>query len=172
MGSTMHLNPHGDAAIYDTMVRMGRSATKALLVPFVDSKGNFGKAYSRHMSYAAARYTEAKLESRSARSCSATSTKRLSTLCPTTTAPPRSPPCCPLPSRPFWPTTRWASPLAWHPTSAPSIWRNCSERDVALMKDEHHDIGTTMPAPDFVGGGRLCMMKRRCVKFTRMAAAA
>ena len=57
----MHLNPHGDAAIYDTMVRMGRS-NESLLVPFVDSKGNFGKAYSRDMAYAAARYTEAKLE--------------------------------------------------------------------------------------------------------------
>ena len=57
----MHLNPHGDAAIYDTMVRMGRG-NESLLVPFVDSKGNFGKAYSRDMSCAAARYTEAKLE--------------------------------------------------------------------------------------------------------------
>ena len=62
VGSTMHLNPHGDAAIYDTMVRMGRG-NESLLVPFVDSKGNFGKAYSRDMSCAAARYTEAKLES-------------------------------------------------------------------------------------------------------------
>ena len=61
VGSTMHLNPHGDAAIYDTMVRMGRG-NESLLVPFVDSKGNFGKAYSRDMAYAAARYTEAKLE--------------------------------------------------------------------------------------------------------------
>ena len=61
VGSTMHLNPHGDAAIYDTMVRMGRS-NESLLVPYVDSKGNFGKAYSRDMAYAAARYTEARLE--------------------------------------------------------------------------------------------------------------
>ena len=60
VGSTMHLNPHGDAAIYDTMVRMGRS-NESLLVPFVDSKGNFGKVYSRDMSFAASRYTEAKL---------------------------------------------------------------------------------------------------------------
>ena len=61
VGSTMHLNPHGDAAIYDTMVRMGRG-NESLLVPFVDSKGNFGKAYSRDMACAASRYTEAKLE--------------------------------------------------------------------------------------------------------------
>ena len=60
VGSTMHLNPHGDAAIYDTMVRMGRG-NESLLMPFVDSKGNFGKAYSRDMSCAAARYTEARM---------------------------------------------------------------------------------------------------------------
>ena len=61
VGQTMRLNPHGDAAIYETMVRLARG-NGALLVPFVDSKGNFGKVYSRDMAYAASRYTEAKLE--------------------------------------------------------------------------------------------------------------
>ena len=60
VGSTMKLNPHGDAAIYDTMVRLSKGY-EALLLPFVDSKGNFGKHYSRDMSWAAPRYTEAKL---------------------------------------------------------------------------------------------------------------
>ena len=60
VGQTMRLNPHGDAAIYDTMVRLSRGYG-ALLTPFVDSKGNFGKHYSRDMSWAAPRYTEAKL---------------------------------------------------------------------------------------------------------------
>ena len=60
VGSTMKLNPHGDAAIYDTMVRLSKGYG-ALLTPFVDSKGNFGKVYSRDMAYAASRYTEAKL---------------------------------------------------------------------------------------------------------------
>ena len=60
VGQTMKLNPHGDAAIYDTMVRLSRGYG-ALLHPFVDSKGNFGKVYSRDMAWAAARYTEAKL---------------------------------------------------------------------------------------------------------------
>ncbi|MEY8259111.1 DNA topoisomerase (ATP-hydrolyzing) subunit A [Oscillospiraceae bacterium 50-60] len=60
VGQTMRLNPHGDAAIYDTMVRLSRGYG-ALLTPFVDSKGNFGKCYSRDMSWAAPRYTEAKL---------------------------------------------------------------------------------------------------------------
>ena len=61
VGQTMRLNPHGDAAIYDTMVRLSRG-NETLLTPFVDSKGNFGKIYSRDMAYAASRYTEAKLE--------------------------------------------------------------------------------------------------------------
>ena len=61
VGQTMHLNPHGDAAIYETMVRLTRGC-EALLHPFVDSKGSFGKQYSRDMAYAASRYTEAKLD--------------------------------------------------------------------------------------------------------------
>ena len=60
VGRTMQLNPHGDAAIYETMVRLAKGH-EALLVPFIDSKGNFGKVYSRDMAYAASRYTEAKL---------------------------------------------------------------------------------------------------------------
>lgn len=61
VGQTMWLNPHGDSAIYDTMVRLARG-NESLLYPYVDSKGNFGKAYSRDMAYAASRYTEVKLE--------------------------------------------------------------------------------------------------------------
>lgn len=60
VGQTMHLNPHGDAAIYETMVRL-TEGNGSLLIPFIDSKGNFGKQYSRDMAYAAPRYTEAKL---------------------------------------------------------------------------------------------------------------
>ena len=62
VGQTMKLNPHGEAAIYDTMVRLSRGY-EALLYPYVDSKGNFGKFYSRDMACAASRYTEAKLDS-------------------------------------------------------------------------------------------------------------
>lgn len=61
VGQTMRLNPHGDAAIYETMVRLARG-NESLLHPFIDSKGNFGKVYSRDMAYAASRYTEAKLD--------------------------------------------------------------------------------------------------------------
>ena len=60
VGQTMRLNPHGDSAIYETMVRLSKG-NESLLMPFIDSKGNFGKAYSRDMAYAASRYTEAKL---------------------------------------------------------------------------------------------------------------
>ena len=59
VGATMKLNPHGDSAIYETMVRLSRGY-EALLHPYVESKGNFGKFYSRDMAYAASRYTEAK----------------------------------------------------------------------------------------------------------------
>ena len=62
VGATMKLNPHGDSAIYETMVRLSKG-NESLLHPFVDSKGNFGKAYSKNMQYAASRYTEAKLSS-------------------------------------------------------------------------------------------------------------
>ena len=62
VGQTMRLNPHGDQAIYETMVRLAKG-NETLLHPFVDSKGNFGKVYSRDMAYAASRYTEAKLDS-------------------------------------------------------------------------------------------------------------
>ena len=62
VGQTMKLNPHGDATIYETMVRLARG-NEALLHPFVDSKNNFSKNYSRDMAYAASRYTEVKLDS-------------------------------------------------------------------------------------------------------------
>ena len=61
VGQTMKLNPHGDMAIYETLVRLTRG-NSALLHPFIDSKGNFGKQYSRDMRFAASRYTEVKLE--------------------------------------------------------------------------------------------------------------
>ncbi len=74
VGSTMHLNPHGDAAIYDTMVRMGRS-NESLLVPFVDSKGNFGKAYSRDMAIRRRSLQPRQSWNPCVKSCSAISTR-------------------------------------------------------------------------------------------------
>ena len=153
VGSTMHLNPHGDAAIYDTMVRMGRG-NESLLVPFVDSKGNFGKAYSRDMSCAAARYTEAKLESvceELFRDIDKETVDFVPNYDSTTTEPTLLPVT--------FPTILANNTLGIAVGMACNICSfNLAElcaTTVALMKDEHHDIGTTMPAPDFVGGGQI-----------------
>lgn len=153
VGSTMHLNPHGDAAIYETMVRMGRS-NESLLVPFVDSKGNFGKAYSRDMSYAAARYTEAKLEpvcEELFRDIDKETVDFVPNYDGTTTEPTLLPVT--------FPTILANSTLGIAVGMACNICSfNLSElcaTTVALIKDPDHDISTTMPAPDFVGGGQI-----------------
>mgnify|MGYP002624937227 CR=1 FL=1 len=153
VGSTMHLNPHGDAAIYDTMVRMGRG-NESLLVPFVDSKGNFGKAYSRDMSCAAARYTEAKLEGVGEelfRDIDKETVDFVPNYDSTTTEPTLLPVT--------FPTILANNTLGIAVGMACNICSfNLAElcaTTVALMKDEKHDISTTMPAPDFVGGGQI-----------------
>ena len=153
VGSTMHLNPHGDAAIYDTMVRMGRG-NESLLVPFVDSKGNFGKAYSRDMSCAAARYTEAKLESvceELFRDIDKETVDFVPNYDGTTTEPTLLPVTFPtiLANN----TLGIAVGMACNICSF-NLAELCSTT-VALMKDAKHDISTTMPAPDFVGGGQI-----------------
>ncbi len=167
----MHLNPHGDAAIYDTMVRMGRG-NESLLVPFVDSKGNFGKAYSRDMSCAAARYTEAKLEGvceELFRDIDKETVDFVPNYDSTTTEPTLLPVT--------FPTILANNTLGIAVGMACNICSfNLAElcaTTVALMKDEHHDIATTMPAPDFVGGGQILYDEApRCGTSTRMAAAA
>ena len=100
VGQTMKLNPHGDAAIYETMVRLARG-NETLLHPFVDSKGNFGKVYSRDMAYAAPDIPRPSW-SPSPRSCSGISTWTPWTWWTTTTPPCSSPPCCPPPTPMCW----------------------------------------------------------------------
>ena len=151
VGSTMHLNPHGDQAIYDTMVRMGRG-NESLLVPFVDSKGNFGKAYSRDMAYAASRYTEAKLDpvcEELFRDIDKETVDFVPNYDGTTTEPTLLPVS--------FPTILANNTLGIAVGMASNI---CSfnlaelcQTTVALMKDPQHDLATTLPAPDFVGGG-------------------
>lgn len=153
VGSTMHLNPHGDAAIYETMVRMGRS-NESLLLPFVDSKGNFGKAYSRDMSYAAARYTEAKLEpvcEELFRDIDKETVDFVPNYDGTTTEPTLLPVTFPtiLANN----TLGIAVGMACNICSF-NLGELCATT-VALIKDPGHDISTTMPAPDFVGGGQI-----------------
>ena len=153
VGSTMHLNPHGDAAIYDTMVRMGRS-NESLLVPFVDSKGNFGKAYSRDMAYAASRYTEAKLESvceELFRDIDKDTVDFVPNYDGTTTEPTLLPVT--------FPTILANNTLGIAVGMASNICsfnlQELCNATIALMKDEQADLAQIIPAPDFVGGGQI-----------------
>ena len=153
VGSTMHLNPHGDAAIYETMVRMGRG-NESLLVPYVDSKGNFGKAYSRDMAYAASRYTEAKLEPVCAELFGDID-KDTVDFVPNYDATTTEPTLLPV----TFPTILANNTLGIAVGMASNICSfNLAElcaTTIALIKDPNHDILSTMPAPDFVGGGSI-----------------
>ena len=153
VGSTMHLNPHGDAAIYDTMVRMGRG-NESLLVPFVDSKGNFGKAYSRDMACAASRYTEAKLEpvcEELFRDIDKETVNFVPNYDGTTTEPTLLPVT--------FPTILANNTLGIAVGMASNICSfNLAElcnATIALIKDDQADLATRLPAPDFVGGGTI-----------------
>lgn len=157
VGRTMQLNPHGDAAIYETMVRLSRG-NEALLYPFVESKGNFGKAYSKNMMYAASRYTEAKL----APIChelfddikldtvdfvdNYDNTMKEPTLLPVT-----------FPTILCNVTTGIAVGMASSIASF-NIKEIC-DTTVALMKNPDHVISDTLVAPDFVGGGYILYNK-------------
>ena len=151
VGNTMHLNPHGDQAIYETMVRLARS-NESLLVPYVSGKGNFGKAYSRDMAYAASRYTEAKLEDVSAELFGDID-KDTVDFVPNYDASTTEPTLLPV----TFPTILANNTLGIAVGMASSICsfnlRELCETTIALLKDRDHDIKATMPAPDFVGGG-------------------
>ncbi len=150
VGATMKLNPHGDAAIYDTMVRMSRGY-EALLHPYIDSKGNFGKFYSRDMAWAASRYTEAKLDKLCAELFkdidkdtvdfvdNYDNTMKEPTLLPAT-----------YPSVLINSNTGIAVGMASNICSF-NLKEVC-ETTAALIRDPDHDVMSTMPAPDFPGG--------------------
>ena len=153
VGQTMKLNPHGDAAIYETMVRLAKG-NETLLHPFVDSKGNFGKVYSRDMAYAAARYTEAKLDS----ICSELfkdidsdtvdmvdnydATMKEPSLLPTT-----------------FPNVLVSANQGIAVGMASNICsfnlKEICDTAIALMKNPDHDILETLPGPDFSTGAEL-----------------
>ena len=153
VGQTMKLNPHGDAAIYETMVRLARG-NETLLHPFVDSKGNFGKVYSRDMAYAAPRYTEAKLEPIAQELFrdidldtvdmvdNYDATMLEPTLLPTT-----------YPNVLVNPNQGIAVGMASNICSF-NLKEVC-DTAIALMKDPEHDILSTLPGPDFSTGGEL-----------------
>ena len=153
VGQTMRLNPHGDAAIYETMVRLARG-NETLLHPFVDSKGNFGKVYSRDMAYAASRYTEAKLDKfcdelfRDIDSDTVDmvdnydSTMKEPALLPTT-----------------FPNVLVSANQGIAVGMASNICsfnlKEICDTTIALMENPEHDILETLPGPDFSTGGEL-----------------
>ncbi len=155
VGETMKLNPHGDAAIYETMVRLTRG-NESLLTPFVDSKGNFGKVYSRDMAYAAPRYTEAKLDAFCIElfrdiDCDAVDmidnydgTMKEPTLLPTT-----------FPNILVSANTGIAVGMA-SSFCGFNLHEVCRTA-IACIKDPEHDIMTTLPAPDFPTGGEIIL---------------
>lgn len=153
VGQTMKLNPHGDSAIYDTMVRLSRGY-EALLHPYVDSKGNFGKFYSRDMAWAASRYTEAKLDSICNELFADIDKDTVdfvdnydNTLKEPTLLPAR------FPSVLVNANTGIAVGMA---SSICSFnLRELCETTIELIKDKKHDILSTLPAPDFIGGGQI-----------------
>ena len=153
VGRTMQLNPHGDSAIYDTMVRLSKGY-EALLHPYVDSKGNFGKAYSRDMAWAASRYTEAKL----APICAELfrdidkdtvdfvdnydSTMKEPTLLPVS-----------FPSVLVNANTGIAVGMA--SSICPFNLKEICDTTIALIKNPDHEVADTLAAPDFPGGGKI-----------------
>ncbi len=151
VGQTMKLNPHGDGPIYETMVRLARG-NEALLHPYVDSKGNFGKAYSRDMSFAASRYTEAKLDPICAE-VFADIEKDTVDFVPNYDNSTTEPTLLPV----KFPAVLVNNNVGIAVSMASNI---CSfnlaevcETAAALMKNPEHDIISTLKAPDFPGGG-------------------
>lgn len=153
VGRTMQLNPHGDGAIYETMVRLSKG-NESLLHAYIDSKGNFGKAYSKNMAYAASRYTEAKLEAIASELFkdidkdtvdfvdNYDATMQEPTLLPVT-----------FPSILVNANTGIAVGMA---SSICSFnLREICETTIGLIKDNDFDVMETLKAPDFIGGGKI-----------------
>ncbi len=153
VGSTMKLNPHGDAAIYETMVRMSRGY-QALLHPYVDSKGNFGRAYSSEMEYAASRYTEAKLDP-IAGELFRDIDKDTVDFVDNYDATMKEPTLLPV----SFPTILVNNNMGIAVGMASNICsfnlQEVCDTTIALIKDEEHDILSTLKAPDFPGGGQI-----------------
>ena len=153
VGQTMRLNPHGDQAIYETMVRLAKG-NESLLHPFVDSKGNFGKVYSRDMAYAASRYTEAKLAPICAelfRDLDCDAVDFVDNYDNTTKEPALLPTTYPnvLVSANQGIAVGMASQICGF-----NLGEVC-DTTIQLLKNPDHDIATTLLAPDFSTGGQI-----------------
>ena len=151
VGRTMQLNPHGDASIYETMIRLSRG-NESLLYPYVESKGNFGKAYSKNMMYAASRYTEAKLAP-IAKELFEDINKNTVDFVDNYDNTMKEPRLLPVtfPSILANVTTGIAAGMA--SSIASFNLRELCDTTVALIKNPEHEISETLVAPDFVGGG-------------------
>ncbi len=165
VGRTMQLNPHGDAAIYETMVRLSRG-NESLLHPYVDSKGNFGKAYSKNMVFAASRYTEAKLEAISAelfRDIDKDTVDFVDNYDATMQEPTLLP--VSFPSVLVNANTGIAVGMA---SSICSFnLREICETTIGLIKNPDFDVMETLKAPDFIGGGKIIYDERQMSEIYR-----
>ncbi len=153
VGQTMHLNPHGEGAIYETMVRLARG-NESLLHPYVDSKGNFGKAYSRDMAYAASRYTEVKLEKIAGelfKDIAKDTVDFVPNYDNTTTEPTLFPTTFPA----VLVNSNVGIAVSMASSICPFNLAEVCDTTVQLLKDPDSDISQTLKGPDFPGGGFL-----------------
>ncbi|MEG0751693.1 MAG: DNA gyrase subunit A [Oscillospiraceae bacterium] len=151
VGQTMKLNPHGDQAIYETLVRLSRGS-ESLLHPYVDSKGNFGKSYSRDMAYAASRYTEVKLADISSQlfcDIAKNTVDFAENYDSTTTEPTLLPATFPT----ILVNSNIGIAVGMASAICPFNLAEVCETTVAMLKNPDHDIASTLLAPDFPGGG-------------------
>ena len=153
VGRTMQLNPHGDAAIYETMIRLARG-NESLLHPDVESKGNFGKSYSKNMQYAASRYTEAKLAPISAelfRDIDKDTVDFVPNYDNTMTEPTLLPVTFPS----VLVNANMGIAVGMASNICSFNLKEICDTTVALIKDPDADITETLKAPDFIGGGQI-----------------
>lgn len=165
VGQTMRLNPHGDAAIYETMVRLARG-NEALLHPYVDSKGNFGKAYSRDMVSAASRYTEAKLESISAE-LFADIDKDAVDMVPNYDNSMTEPALFPVRFPAVLVNNNFGLAVSMASNICSFNLSEVCETAIALMKNPEHNALSTLKGPDFPGGGYIVYNEKEMEKIYR-----
>ncbi len=151
VGQTMRLNPHGDMAIYETMVRLTRG-NETLLHPYVDSKGNFGKAYSRDMSFAASRYTEAKLD-KICNELFSDIDKDTVDFVPNYDNSMTEPSLLPAKFPSILVNNNIGIAVSMSSNICSFNLTEVCETAISLLRDPDHDIISTLKAPDFPGGG-------------------
>lgn len=153
VGQTMKLNPHGDMAIYETMVRLARD-NEALLHPYVDSKGNFGKAYSSDMAFAASRYTEAKLEP-ICNELFADIDKDAVNFVPNYDNTMTEPELFPVTFPSILVNSNVGIGVSMASAVCPFNLKELCETTIGIMRDPDYDVMQSLKGPDFPGGGYL-----------------